>query len=174
MKDGWVEQFMEMDSKKQLDIALSIKNELDFNESVFDDEYDKEKSKIVASFFEQLRFHLASQNRLKDYGKLLIQFDALSKENKGKAFEEIYNLVENYGVKQRKEEQKSVCQSEGHVFGSWEHVKWTTFEKAFIDHQIIPNYPVDHDIWRRTCQRCGFVEEVDKKSDVVVKKRHLN
>ena len=59
------------------------------------------------------------------------------------------------------------CSTEGHKFGKWNHREWETIKDVVIDHQHVPNYRIKHEIWSRTCERCGFIEENEKMPDEI-------
>lgn len=59
------------------------------------------------------------------------------------------------------EEALITCQNEGHIFGKWKHKTWTTYSDTVIDHQIVHDFPIEHEDWERVCTRCGFLESMD-------------
>ena len=153
----WKYDFNDLNPDDQLKIAKSIMGELQDNESFLEaDEYDKQKSKIVINFFKELINSTTNKNKLKEYTDLLNRFKSLSDKNKDNAISEILNIIKKYILIQEQSDKETICLSEGHKFGKWEHNEWTTYETTCIDHEIIPNYPVKHEVWVKTCTRCGY------------------
>lgn len=65
-KSKWINNYNGLDPDNQLLVAEAIANELRNNEMAFDeDEYDKEKSRIVRGFFNSIRNNAKQSEQLK-------------------------------------------------------------------------------------------------------------
>lgn len=68
-------------------------------------------------------------------------------------------------------ESSSICDKEGYEFSRWKKQTITSYETAFIDHQLIPHYKNISVIWARTCSRCGYVEKVCQEPQELIDER---
>lgn len=65
-KSKWINNYNGLDPDNQLLVAEAIANELRDNEMAFDEnEYDKEKSRIVRGFFNSIRNNAKQSEQLK-------------------------------------------------------------------------------------------------------------
>lgn len=105
--------------------------------------------------------------------KFLERFKSLFLDSKREVVNSLVSLVISAINGAIKDEKTLNCEKEGHVFDQdgWKKVEWTTYEVVYIDRQIIPNYPVNHVIWRRKCPNCGFIEESLGEAEEVKVKR---
>lgn len=168
---NWARKFSDFSENYQLEIAELIIDELAFNEQIGEESYDSEKSANVRKTFEQLRGYLERQLEDEELTSLFGRISSLSDENKEGLSKAIHALLTKYFDKQEQEDKEAVCEEEGHDFGPWEHKKWTSYERVCIDHQLVDNYPIPHEEWKRTCLRCGFVETVKREPDEVREER---
>lgn len=161
-KSKWIYNYNGLTPDSQLEVAEAITNELRDNRLFIDEgEYDKEKSKIIENFFNTIRLNTEQNEELKKIENVFEKFENLSQNNKGKVINEVFETITKYLDIQEQENKEKICQQEGHIFGKWEHNKWTTYIDTVIDHQHIHDFPIEHEDWERTCSRCGFVDKVD-------------
>lgn len=66
------------------------------------------------------------------------------------------------------EEAVKICNSEGHQFSKWKKTTHVSYEDAWIDHQLIPNYKIENVVWERTCERCGYIDSVEQEPQEVI------
>ena len=67
-----------------------------------------------------------------------------------------------------------MCEKEGHIFSEWKKVTWSTEEPVW-DAGIRGYVKVEHENWKRTCSRCGFVETVkEEPAELVVARKEKN
>ena len=172
-KSKWIYNYNGLDPDNQLVVAEAIANELKDNEMTFDeDEYDKEKSRIVREFFNSIRNNARQSEELKKFADIFERYESLSQDNRKKVINEVFEIVVKYLGIQEQEDKEKICKQEGHTFGKWKHNKWTERIDTVIDHQHVPNYPIEHENWERTCSRCGFVEEVEHEPQELIDKRN--
>lgn len=69
------------------------------------------------------------------------------------------------------EEAVKICNSKGHQFSKWEKITYVSYEDVCIDHELIPNYEIKKDVWKRTCKRCGFIETVEQEPQEIIDER---
>lgn len=169
----WINNYSNLNPDSQLEVAKAIANELGDNELAFDEsEYDKEKSKIIQNFFNTIIFNAKKNNELKNIENVLEKFENLSQDNKSKVINEVFEIVTKYLSIQRQEGKEKICQQEGHTFGNWEHMQWTTYTDTVIDHQFVHDFPVEHENWKRICSRCGYVDKLDHEPQELIDERN--
>ena len=172
-KSKWIYNYNGLDPDNQLVVAEAIANELKDNEMTFDeDEYDKEKSRIVREFFNSIRNNARQSEELKKFADIFERYESLSQDNRKKVINEVFKIVVKYLGIQEQEDKEKICKQEGHTFGKWKHNIWTEYIDTVIDHQHVPNYPIELENWERTCSRCGFVEEVEHEPQELIDKRN--
>ncbi|MBR2828475.1 MAG: hypothetical protein IKE70_04520 [Bacilli bacterium] len=84
------------------------------------------------------------------------------------------SFVQNVEMGKRNNEHDiavNTCSTEGHMFSKWKHNKWTEYIDTVIDHQHVHNYPIEHENWKRTCSKCGFIEEVEHEPQELIDER---
>lgn len=170
-KDKWINNFKDLDPKDQLVVADAIKEELSFNEKVLDDdEYDKVQSENIAEFFNLIKSNIKNTSTLNNFKKLIKKYDGLSLDNKRKVMDEFLLILTKYSKIQEQEDKEKICLNEGHTFKNWKKITYTTKEvfwdagpRGFID--------VEHNVWKRTCSRCGLVETVDNEPQELIDER---
>ena len=160
-KSKWLYNYKGLNPNSQLEVAEAIAYELRENEIICgESEYDEEKSRIIRDFFDSIKLNAEQNKDLKNIADVLERFENLSPNNKRKVITEVFEVVKKYLGIQEQEDKEKKCQQKGHVFGKWEHIKWTSYVDTVIDHQPVHDFPIEHENWRRTCSRCGFVEKV--------------
>lgn len=171
-KKRWIDNYNELDPDSQLEVAEAIVTELRDNELVFaQTEYDKEKSRIVREFFNSVKQNTKSSKELKKFADIFKRYESLSQNNRKKVINDVFEIIVKYLGIQEQQNKEKICQQEGHTFGKWKHSEWTTYETTCIDHEIIPNYPVKHENWEKTCSRCGFIKKVDSEPRELIEAR---
>ena len=171
-KSKWINNYNSLNPDNQLKVAEAIVNELRDNEMTFDeDEYDKEKSRIIREFFNSIMNNARQSEELKKFADIFERYENLSQGNRKKVINEIFGIVVKYLGIQEQEDKEKMCQQEGHTFGKWKYNKWTIYIDTVIDHQPVHNYPIDKENWERTCSRCGFVEEVECEPQELIDER---
>ena len=167
----WIYNFNSLVPENQLKVADAIIGELRDNESTFDtSEYDREKSKLVRNAFETFISIPAQNEELKSNIELFKRFDSLSEDNKNKAINEIFKIIKKYLEIQEQENKKMMCQKEGCIFSEWKKATWFTEEPVW-DAGLRGYVKVEHENWKRTCSRCGFVETVKEEPAELVEAR---
>ena len=170
-KSKWIYNYNSLDSDNQLIVAEAIANELRDNEMTFDeDEYDKEKSRIVREFFDSIRISAKQSGKLKKFADAFEKYENLSQSNRKKVINEVFGVIVKYLGIQEQEDKEKICQQEGHTFGKWKRKTWTTKE-VYWDAGPQGYVDVEHEIWERTCSRCGFVEKVDYEPQELIDER---
>ncbi len=173
-KRNWINSFCSLDPVLQLEVAEAIITELQDNELALneeEDDYDRKKSKIVRDF---LSTYIEKANQVeewKEFSAVFKSFDTLSATNKKAVIDVLFKTMKSYILIDAQERLFEQCMRESHVFGKWEHRTWTTYEDAVIDHEHIPNYPVEHEQWERKCTRCGYIEKVDIEPQELIDER---
>ena len=167
----WIYNFNSLVPENQLKVADAIIGELRDNETTFDtSEYDREKSKLVRNAFETFISIPAQNEELKSNIELFKRFDSLSEDNKNKAINEIFKIIKKYLEIQEQENKKMMCQKEGCIFSEWKKATWFTEEPVW-DAGLRGYVKVEHENWKRTCSRCGFVETVKEEPAELVEAR---
>lgn len=171
----WIYNFNSLGPEDQLKVADAIIEELRDNETTFDtSEYNREKSKLVRDAFETFISIDAQNEELKSNIELFKGFDSLSDDNKNKAINEIFKIIKKYLEIQEQENKKMMCEKEGHIFSEWKKVTWSTEEPVW-DAGLRGYVKVEHENWKRTCSRCGFVETVkEEPAELVVARKEKN
>ena len=171
----WIYNFNSLGPENQLKVADAIIGELRDNETTFDtSEYNREKSKLVRDAFETFISIDAQNEELKSNIELFKGFDSLSDDNKNKAINEIFKIIKKYLEIQEQENKKMMCQKEGCIFSEWKKVTWSTEEPVW-DAGIRGYVKVEHENWKRTCSRCGFVETVkEEPAELVAARKEKN
>lgn len=170
-KSKWINNYNGLDPDNQLLVAEAIANELRNNEMAFDeDEYDKEKSRIVREFFNSIRNNAKQSEQLKKYADIFERYEKLSQSNRKKVINDVFGIVVAYLDIQEQEDKEKICQQEGHTFGKWKRRTWTTKE-VYWDAGPQGYVDVEHEVWERTCSRCGFVEKVDYEPQELIDER---
>ena len=171
-KSKWVYNYNSLNPDDQFEVAAAIANELKDNEIFLDeDEYDKEKSRIVREFFNSIKHNTKQSENLKEFADIFERFECLSQNTKRKVINDIFEIVAKYIGIQEQENKEKVCEHEGHIFGEWKHNNWTEYIDAVIDHEHVHDYPIEHENWKRTCSRCGFVDKVDYEPQELIDER---
>ena len=170
-KSKWIYNYYDLDPDNQLVVAEAIANELKDNEMTFDeDEYDKEKSRIVREFFNSIRNNARQSEELKKFADIFERYESLSQDNRKKVINEVFKIVVKYLGIQEQEDKEKIYQQEGHTFGKWKKRTWTTKE-VYWDAGPQGYVDVEHEVWERTCSRCGFVEKVDYEPQELIDER---
>lgn len=172
----WIYNFNSLGPENQLKVADAIIGELRDNESTFDtSEYDREKSKLVREAFETFISIAALNEELKSNIELFEGFDSLSEDNKNKVINEIFKIIKKYLEIQEQENKKMMCEQEArHIFSEWKKATLFTEEPVW-DAGLRGHVKVEHENWKRTCSRCGFVETVDKEpAELVAARKEKN
>ena len=107
----------------------------------------------------------------KKYEKSLLVFSTLSEKRRLKVIKELIEYLEDENKNQIQENKELECKNNGHIFSNWSYHEWTTYGEAWIDHQLIPDFPLNHSEWRRHCTRCGFYEEATSEPKDVREER---
>ena len=164
---AWADKFVSFSEAYQLEIAETIIDELAFNERISVGPYDNEKSANIRRTFERLKTYLEHEVEATEVEELFAQIDSLSDENKDRLSTAILALLVEYFDLQSQQDKEAVCTRDGHDFSEWQYHEWTSYERVCIDHQIVDNYPIEHEEWTRKCQRCGFVQKVTTEPEEV-------
>lgn len=85
-------------------------------------------------------------------------FNSLDSEKKANVLRDFIKSVESNNERQVAENNRLMCEKEGHIMGKWKIHKWKTVEDVVIDHCPVDNYTVEHVEWVKTCKRCGYEE----------------
>lgn len=171
-KSRWINNYNGLAPDNQLLVAEAIANELKDNEMSFDeDEYDKEKSRIIREFFNSIRNNAKQSEELKKIDDILEKCKSLSQDNRKKVINEVFGIVIKYIGIQEQEDKEKICKQEGHTFSKWKHNKWTKFIDTIIDHQHVYDFPIECQNWERTCNRCGFVDKVALEPQELIDER---
>lgn len=170
-KDAWVNRFMYLSDESQLIVAKAIIEELRLNEDTFDeDEYNHNESAMLRNFFEEWIAKSKDTLELKNTKNILNSFNGLPSDKKSKVIDEILAILKKYDDEVKQENKEYICREEGHDFGKWEKVSWTT-QEVYWDAGPRGTVEVEHHEWHRTCKRCGFVEEKDHEPKSVAEAR---
>lgn len=171
-KNKWIYSYNNLNPDSQLEVAEVIANELKDNEITFNEnEYDKEKSKLMRVFFNSIINNAKHQEELKKFADIFEKFESLSQNNKRKVINETLEIVVRYILMQEQENKKESCEHEKHIFNEWSHNKWTEYIDTVIDHQYVHNLTVEHENWQRICSRCGFIETVEHEPQELIDAR---
>ena len=96
-KSKWIYNYNGLDPDNQLLVAEAIANELKENEMTFDeDEYDKEKSRIVREFFNSIRNNARQSEEFKKFADIFERYESLSQNNRKKVINEVFEIVVKY------------------------------------------------------------------------------
>lgn len=163
-KEYWENIVVNMDPDNQLELARVLIKELHLNEdSLNENEYDMSLSIKLRSTLEEY----AKQETNKIEGEKLLnildRFIGLTLGNQKKIIDSVVPCFLSVMEEVIKNDKILHCSKEGHAYGdnSWKRNEWTTRETTYIDHQKVPDYPIEHVNWTRQCPNCGFIEETD-------------
>ena len=171
-KEEWIKSYSELNPEEQLEIAGTIRHELYDNEwNLEPNEYSTKESEVTRSFFKKLINANKKISKLRKIENLLNQFDKLSSKQKRAILSKLSELIKECLKQQEQEHKEQLCNEEGHQFGEWEERNWSTYEIVCIDHEIIPNYEIEHTAWKRVCTRCGAVETTEREPIELVNAR---
>ena len=172
-KSKWLYNYYSLDPDNQLIIAEAIVSELKDNEELLDaeDKYDNEKSKIVRNLFNSIVENVKEAKDFKKFSDIIGKYEALSDNHKKEVMNEISEIISDHISKQEQELKEQTCWKEGHIFGKWKHNKWTEYSDTYIDHEFIHDYPDEKENWKRVCERCGFIEKVEKEPQELIDAR---
>ena len=171
-KERWLSKFEELEPEEQLEVADFIREELDLNVEIAEDEggeYNILYSRKVEDFFEKFLYCLKADNIAKKNLDILKKFYSLNEKNKKKAILEFSKTISKYLYLEEIDNKKKICKNEGHNFTKWTINKWTTSEYFMEDHS---EHDVEHIAWRRSCKRCGYVESVEKEPQELIDARN--
>ena len=167
----WIYNYSNLDPDNQLYVAEEIAKELKDNETTFnEDEYEKEKSKIVRRFFDSIINNAKQSEKLKKFADVFEKYEKLSQSNRKKVINEVFEIIAKYLDIQEQEDKEKVCQQEGHTFGKWRKITWTTKE-VYWDAGLQGDVDVEREKWERKCRRCGCVEEVEQEPLELIEER---
>ena len=167
----WINDYSNLDPDNQLYVAEEIAKELKDNETTFnEDEYEKEKSKIVRRFFDSIINNAKQSEKLKKFADVFEKYEKLSQSNRKKVINEVFEIIAKYLDIQEQEDKEKVCQQEGHTFGKWRKITWTTKE-VYWDAGLQGDVDVEREKWERKCRRCGCVEEVEQEPLELIEER---
>lgn len=170
-KSKWIFNYNGLDPDDQLLVAEAIANELRDNEATFNEnEYDKEKSRIVREFFNSIKNSATKSQEFKKIADIFERYESLSQDNKKKVINEISKIVAKYLGIEEQENKEKICKEEGHIFGNWKRRTWTTKE-VYWDAGPQGYVDVEHEAWERTCSRCGFIEKIDYEPQELIDER---
>ena len=170
-KSKWIFNYNSLDPDDQLIVAEAIANELRDNEATFDEnEYDKEKSRIVREFFNSIKTNAKKSEELKKIADIIERYESLSQSNRKKVINEVLGIIVKYLGIQEQKDKENICKKEGHTFGKWKRRTWTTKE-VYWDAGPQGNVDVEHEAWERTCTRCGFTQEFDYEPQELIDER---
>lgn len=167
----WIYNYSNLDPDNQLYVAEEIAKELKDNETTFnEDEYEKEKSKIARRFFDSIINNAKQSEKLKKFADVFEKYENLSPSNRKKALNEVFKIIVKYLDIQEQEDKEKICQQEGHTFGKWRRITWTTKE-VYWDAGLQGYVTVEHKRWQRECSRCGLIEEVEHEPQELIEER---
>ena len=173
----WVDNFICLEPEQQIKVANAIIEELELNEDVIkediedevyddsDEEYDMEKSEAIRKMFNSFIDVTNKKEELSKYRDILEKYDFLAPEYKRRVLDNFGNIIKKQYDEQIHDANEKVCEREGHLFGEWKYVQWTTYGPGMIDHQSIERMPYTHEKWTCTCGRCGFVKKVTEEPE---------
>ena len=171
-KERWLSKFEELEPEEQLEVADFIREELDLNVEIAEDEgeeYNILYSRKVEDFFEKFIDCLEAEDIAKKNLDKLKKFDSLNEKNKKKVILELSKIISKYLYLEEIDNKKKICNNEGHDFTKWTTNKWTTREYFREDHC---EYDVEHIAWTRSCKRCGYVESVENEPQELIDARN--
>ena len=171
-KERWLSKFEELEPEEQLEVADFIREELDLNVEIAEDEgeeYNILYSRKEEDFFEKFIYSLKANNIAKKNLDTLKKFDSLNEKNKKKVILELSKIISKYLYLEEIDNKKKICSNEGHDFTKWTTNKWTTSEYFMEDHR---EHDVEHIAWIRSCKRCGYVESVEEEPQELIDARN--
>ena len=107
---------------------------------------------------------------LKKLSDIFKKYESLSQNNKKKVIKAVFEIIVKHLGIQEQEDKEKICQREGHTFGKWKKRTWTTKE-VYWDAGPQGYVDVEHEVWERTCSRCGYVEEVEYEPQELIDQR---
>ena len=169
-KSTWLRRFNDLLPKSQLEVASFIVKVivLNENEDYSKEKYDKEKSLKVRELFKILETELDNKDKLEAFSSIVERFNQLSYSDQVKVIDSVYKNFVKSVEKVELSHVKSACQMEGHKYGKWKKRTWTTKE-LYWDAGPQGYVDVEHEVWVRTCSRCGKEQIVKNKPKELVK-----
>lgn len=174
----WVNNYLSLNRQQQLEVLEAIIGTREKTGEHQGDELDR--FRIIKEFLNEIIAEYSSPKSRKRL-TLLERFDNLPEETKKKAANEIIKIIEDLVKKQNLEKAKKTCIQEGHIFGDWKKVEYTTCshpvvrKHSFYDHngylveETDRTYRNNRGIkWVRECRRCGHKENSFREPDEVI------
>ena len=96
-----------------------------------------------------------------DFIKAIKDFKRLSSKYQKEVLKTFRDSVDKYKAKTLYDEKLAVCKEKGHDYTEWKHNKWITIQKD----------KTEHENWRRSCRRCGYIDIVYKEPKELVAER---
>lgn len=96
-----------------------------------------------------------------DYIKSINEFKKLSAKYQKEVLKSFRDCVDKYKATMLYDEKVAICKDQGHDFNNWKHNKWITIKKD----------KVEHENWRRSCKRCGYIDISYKEPKELVLER---
>lgn len=111
---------------------------------------------------------LVSKNKLK---RVLADIKKLPFKYQLEVLSELANNVEKNKELNSHDIAINTCLNEGHVFGRWEQVTWSTKEPIWNSGSK-GYHNVEHTNWHRVCTRCGFVDKCEFEPKELIDERN--
>ena len=96
-----------------------------------------------------------------DYVKAISEFKKLPVKYQKEVFKIFRDGVDKYKAMALYDETVAICEEFGHDFTDWKHNKWKT----------IKGDKVENENWRRSCNRCGYIDIVYKEPKELKEKK---
>lgn len=165
-KNAWRNNFAALENESQLEVAETIAEELRLNEEFhLDAAYDVQKSKAIRAFLEKLVKNAKTRAELDDIKAITEKFEGFSEDVKDYAISEILDVIVECVGMQEAEDNRRICDKDGHIFGQW--TKLSGYPKAVFT----INSTGDPE-WIRMCDRCSFVERTKENPLELIKARN--
>lgn len=114
-------------------------------------------------------------SKIKD---IIKRYNKLNEEDQKRVIESIskaISRIESNNLKKRIEEE---CKNKGHDYTEWERIEYSRCERnPYLGNRdyMVPEgreyISVDYVKWERKCNRCGFIETVEKEPKELIDKR---
>ena len=114
---------------------------------------------------------LSGYNMEKDFAIYIDNFKKLPLKYQITILAKFIEIVNDAFSKYAHDIAVDTCKKEGHIFGEWKYKKYRKYIDTVIDHQYIPDFPIECEDWTRSCNRCGFVEKANSEPQELIEVR---
>jgi len=147
-------------------------NNIKLKEAGFMSYEESKKVEYARKKLEYISSKLKNKKARPQIASILPEINDLSDEQLTKLVVTIVDTVHKYTKENEQQRKENICQNDGHIFTAWQEHKYTIYVspaeaygiEGLLNGGTNPTIPIKKIKWYRTCERCGFKEEFDKKN----------